>query len=420
MSDFLYTKKKPVQYHGPVSSSDFNERIEQNYADLVYLYNKCAVLDKKLAEAVQRVIKENVFLFSALTDLKDRIRSLESINTNQMSIYSRSQIDLSPFVNTGYAIASSSALEYNDFYNEITLPSVSGSSHSKIKFVNPIQGQVLPDFLETRIDPNIAGGDGSSSVIDTTPVQYAFLNSLDKVWRRSVLLQEPNPLGVSMYLYVKIPTSTIGNPISNMISLSPYPSNGVDIVRVEYTSKQNPRLDDSDDYLSLNPGYYNGQYDALGKVAPGGWSTYGSDAIVNSGPVRFFFPEKTVTAVRVLLRQKNYLKENDTFIYTYGLSDFDIRYEKKLPTGKTFIRFDAPLGKVINQITNVYPKIYNVSQSLISSVFDYRIFYPSGSEYSLNNTGTSNHVFVEVTLNMLDDKNPPVLSDLIIEADYNI
>lgn len=424
MSEFIYTEKKPVQYHGPLSSTDFNERSEQNYADLVYLYNKYGVLDKKITEIIERVIKENIYLSSALSDLKNRIRVMESINTNQISIHSKSQINLSAFANTSYAIPASLALEFNDYYNTITLPKVSSSSHSKIKFVNSTKGQVIPDFLETRIDPNLAGGDGNGALIDTTPVQYAFLNQPDKVWRRNVILTEPNPFGVSMYLYIKIPTGTVGNSLANYVSLAPYPSSGVDVVRVEYTTAVNPNMTDKDLYQSFNPGYYDGEYDAIGKVSPGGWSTVGSDTIVNSGPLQFITSDKNITAVRILLRQRNYIKENNSYIYTYGLSDVDIRYEKYLSTGRTFIRFDAPTGNTIREILNVSPKIYNVSPSLLSSVFTHKIYYPviSGSEttYSLVNPETSDHVYVEVTLNMLDDMVPPVLSDLIIEADYNL
>jgi hypothetical protein len=418
MPDYMYTEKKPVQYHGPLSSTDFNERIEQNYADLVYLYNKYGVLDKKIAEIIERVVKENMFLSSALSDLQDRVRNIESINTNQLSIHSKAQVTSS--ISSTYFASADNLLEFNDYYNSLTLPTVSGSSHSKIKFVNTTKGQIIPDFLETRVDTNLSGGDGNGAMIDTTPVQNAFLNQSDKVWRRNVILNEPNPLGVSMYLYVKIPNASIGNSLTNMVSLSPYPSSGVDVVRVEYTTVASPSLTDKDIYRSFNPGYYDGEYDAIGRVAPGGWSTLGSDTIVNSGPVRFYCADKNITAVRVLLRQRNYIKENNAYIYTYGLSDLDIRYEKFLPTGKIFVKFNAPTGKIIKQLLNVSPKIYNVSQSLLSSVFSYRIFYPNGSEYTLTNDYNSDHVYIEVTLNMLEDMVPPVLSDLIIEADYNL
>jgi len=420
MSDFIYTQKKPVQYHGPISSTDFNERIEENYADLVYLYNKYGVLDKKITEIIERIVKENMFLTSALKDLQDRVRNIESINTNQLSIHTKTQIDLSPFVSTSYAIAASGALEFNDYYNHLTLPVASGSSHSKIKFVNSIKGQVIPSFLETRIDTTLAGGDGTGALIDTTPVQYAFLNQPDKVWRRNVILTEPNPLGVSMYLYIKVPVGSIGSSLTNSISLAPYPASGVDVVRIEYTTAANPTMTDKDGYKGLNDGLYDGEYDALGKVPPGGWSTVGADTVVNSGPLKFYFADTPVTAIRVLLRQRNYIKENNAYVYTYGLSDIDVRYDKFVPSGKTFIRFDAPSGNTINEVLNVSPKIYNTSQSLLSSVFGYRVFYPNGGTYSLNNPGTSSHVYIEVTLNMLEDKVPPVLSDLIVEVDYNL
>lgn len=421
MSEFIYTQKKPVQYHGPISSTDFNERIEQNYADLVYLYNKYGVLDKKIAEIIERIVKENIFLTSALNDLRDRIRTIESINSNQLSIHKKSQIDLSPFVYTSYAVSASSALEFNDYYNHLTLPPVTGSSHSKIKFVNSIKGQIIPDFLKTKVDGNLAGGDGNSALIDTTPVQYAILNQPDKVWRRNVILNEAHPLGVSMYLYIQIPFGSIGNSLTNAISLAPYPSNGVDVVKIEYTTAPTPSLTDKDGYYPFNyNSLYDSEYDAIGKVAPGGWSTSGSDTVVNSGPLKFYCAEKTITAVRILLRQRNYIMENNAYVYTYGLSDIDIRYEKFLPTGKTFIRFEAPDGKTINQVLNVSPKIYNVSPSLLSDSFSYRVFYPSGGTYTLTNPGASSHFYIEATLNMLGDNNPPVLSDLIVDVDYNL
>jgi len=421
VSEFIYTEKKLQQYHGPISSTDFNTRIEQNYSDLVYLYNKYGVLDKKMSEIIERVIKENLFLSAAIQDLLDRVRAIESQNTNQMSLYSKSQIDMTPFVNTSYAIPASLSLEYNEYYNQLTLPVVSGSSYSKIKFINPVHGQVIPDFLETKIDNSLSGGDTTGAVIDTTPVQNALLDQPDKIWRRNVILNSPNPLGVSTYLYLKIPSGSVGSTLSNNIRLTPFPASGVDVVKVEYTTKLNPTMTDKDVYVPVNPGFYDGQYDALGKVAPGGWTTSGSDIIQNAGPLNFLFAEVPITAIRILLRQKNYIVENNQYVYTYGLSNLDVRYEKFLPTGKTFIKFNAPSGKTINEITNVSIKIYNISQSLVSQASSYRVFYPNGSTYTPNsNTGASSSVYIELTLNMLDNKIPLIASDIIVQADYNL
>jgi hypothetical protein len=48
MSEFIYTKKRTKQYNGPLNSDDHNARIEENYKDLVYLYNKYNIFDQKL------------------------------------------------------------------------------------------------------------------------------------------------------------------------------------------------------------------------------------------------------------------------------------------------------------------------------------------------------------------------------------
>ena len=52
MADILNTKKRDYQYNGPVESSDYNERVEENYKDLVYLYNKSNIIDNKLSNLI--------------------------------------------------------------------------------------------------------------------------------------------------------------------------------------------------------------------------------------------------------------------------------------------------------------------------------------------------------------------------------
>ena len=116
------------------------------------------------------------------------------------------------------------------------------------------------------------------------------------------------------------------------------------------------------------------------------------------------------------MRQRNYFQENNKFIYTYGLSDLDIRVDKYLPQGKAFIKFTAPENTLINTVSSVTPKLYNVPLSLIDLCFDYRVLYPtSGGGYSESPQGGSSSIWVEVSLAQLDDGTVPVLSDLIIK-----
>lgn len=417
MTDILNTRKRDYSYNGPVYSSDYNLRIEENYKDLVFLYNKANVLDVKLSQAFERVLKDHKFLTNAILDLSDRIKALESQN-NTMSIHSFSQVDNANFVGTEFAISGTQLLSFDPVFNTITLPKLSSGSFSKLKFSSPVAGQVVPDFFKAKIENGFAGVDVGGAAIDMTPIYNAILDAPDKVWKRSVISDSTSPSGAQMMLYVKIPSEASGALKSNCIKLNPYPVFGVDIASVEYTTNNNAQLNASDGWFPLNRnGFYDGASDAIGKVAPGGWSTAGSDTISNSGPLCFYIPDTDITAIRIKFVQRNYFVEANKYIYTYGLSDMDVRYDKFLPVGKTIIKFQPSNSDTINNIVSVTPKIYNVPLSLISSVFSYRIIYQSGQNYTLTNPGASNAVWIEVTLNMLDDKTPPVLSDLIVDYD---
>jgi len=392
MADILKTKKRDYKYNGPVDSSDYNARIEENYQDLVYLYNRANIIDAKLATAFERVLKDHVFLANAIQDLSDRVTALESAS-NVLSIYSFSQLDYANFVGTSFAVSGTELLSFDPIYNIVTLPKVSSGSFSKLKFGQSGVGQIVPDYFKTRIDISYAGVDTSGAVIDSTPIYNA-----------------------QLMLYVQIPNDAVGILKSNVIKLNPFPSFGCEIYSIEYTTVDNPSLSSSDTWIPLNKNsFYDSVPSAIGKVAPGGWSVLGSDSIKNSGPLCFQFPEANITAIRVKMHQKNYLTETSKYVYTYGLSDLDVKYEKYLQTGKMIIKYSAPAGEVIEEVTNVSPKIYNVAESQLDEAFSYRIIYDDAGTYSLTNPGANNHVWIEVTLNQLDDKTAPVLSDLIIE-----
>ena len=110
------------------------------------------------------------------------------------------------------------------------------------------------------------------------------------------------------------------------------------------------------------------------------------------------------------------IKENGKFIYTYGLSDLDIRADKYMPQGKMFIKFVAPKDTLIFNVTGVTPKIYNVPLSLTQLAFSSKVYYPTaGGGYSQTPQGGSALIWVEITMNELDDGTIPILSDIMIK-----
>ena len=138
MTEFINTERKTSQYNGPVNSSDFNLKIEQNYQDLVQLYNRSGIIDQKLNEAFERVLKDHLFLSQAVSDMEDRISAIEnsSLSQKQLSIYNYSQLDPVSLLNTSYAVSSAEMLSFDYINNILTLPKIDGSSHSKLKFFN--------------------------------------------------------------------------------------------------------------------------------------------------------------------------------------------------------------------------------------------------------------------------------------------
>lgn len=417
MADIIRTKKRDYKYNGPVDSSDYNSRIEENYQDLVYLYNKANILDDKLSKIFERVLKDHIYLTNAIKDFDDRLSALEQ-NNGTMSIHSFSQFDYANFISSSFAVAGTELLSFDPIYNIITLPRVSSGSFSKLKFGQAGIGQIVPDYFKATIDLSYPGVDTSGALVDTTPIYDAILDSADKIWRRNIISNTNPTTGAQMMLYIKIPSELAGSLKTNMIKMNPYPAFGCEIYSIEYTSKSNPTLTNADGWVPLNKNaYYDSDLSAIGKVAPGGWSVSGSDSIKNAGPLYYLFPETNITAIRIKFNQKNYMTELGKYIYTYGLSDLDIRYEKFLSTGRTIIKYTPAVGETIEQITNVTPKIYNVPLSQIDDVFSYRVIYDDSGIYTLDNPGANNHVWIEVTLNMSTDNTPPILSDLIIE--YN-
>lgn len=418
MSDYLNTENKTIQYNGPVSSSDFNLRAEQNYQDLVHLYNRSGVLDQQLNQAFERVLKDHLFISKAIADLEDRVKAMEyNVDSpyKKLSIYSYSQIDVGSFVSTDFALTSTDALSFDHVYNIITLPKVDGSSYSKLKFFTGFGDQVVPDFLETKVANDFISVDTNGAMIDTTPMFHALLDRSDRFWKRNVIADTASAAGAQMYAYFKVPNAYSGSDTSNYFCMTPYPLFGVDILSVEYTAKDNPSMIESDGWTPLNFNrLYDNQSDAIGRVPPGGWSLYGTDAILNSGPIGFYFPPIKITAIRVNMRQRNYISENGKAVYTYGLSDLDMRSQRFLETGKTIIKFTAPEGTLIYSVDEVIPKMYNVPEELISTAFSYRVIWKDSGVYTLDEVPGSSSVWIEVTLNQLGDGTAPVLSDLIV------
>jgi hypothetical protein len=415
MSEALYTQSRSAKFRGPTDSDSYNERIEELYKDLVYLYNKIGLADEDVVRFYKRILKDQFALGKVVEDLKERLVTLEAAE-NRLIFTNDTQIDNDRFDDTSYQLSTVSQCTYDNLHGVLTLPKIETSSISKLKFTSSNGTVTVPSTFETIANGVVGTADDSDAIIDTSDPYFAVLNQTGKIWERNVVVDAPNGDGAVVNLYVRLPSDLSVVEDSNSIVLHPFPLMGCQLVEVAYSTDLDIALNDTDNYYPLNSGaIHAGNMDALGWIAPGGWF---GDTIVNCGPKEFYFDPKPITALRITLKQDKYYLEADKVIYSYGLSKLDLKYNKFLETGKAIIRFDAPEGRTINSVDDVEPQIWNVSEAELDNVFSYRVIWEtssgSGVYVTANPGGAADRVWIEVSLSKTIGKASPALSGLIV------
>lgn len=419
MPETLFTKLRHSQYRGPTTSDDVNARIEENYKDLVALTNQVGISQVDIRRAYQRFLKDVFSLTKTVEDLEERIKILE-FGSNKISFSSPSQIDNDRFIGTPFEIPNTLTNYYDFQHGLLTLPKIENSSLSKIRFTTTSGTDILPSTFEMIAQGDATTADNATALIDTSDPHNAILNDVGKIWERNVVVGSPNTNHSIVTTYVRFPLDLSVVENTNVVVVHPFPALGCDLLEVAYSTKPDIFLNDDDDYIPLNSnGLHPTTIPAIGWVPPGAWDL---DEILNCGPKAFYCDPKPITALRLKLRQRNYFKEADKYVYSYGIANLDARYDKFLDTGKTIIKFTAPPGKTISSITGVTPEIWNVPTGEIPDVFSYRVIWEQGLNtgvYSTNPVGLSSQVWIEVTLNKTIHGGTPALNSLSIAFDDN-
>lgn len=415
MSDTLHTKKQAAQFRGPSTSDNYNERQEDVYKDLVYLANKIGLAEEDVLRNHQREVKEAFSLARTLEDLEARVSTLEA-GENRLTFRHSTQIDNYRFIGTDYEINQIDQCYYDSRHGVILLAKLDASSLSKLLFTNSDGSTILPSSFESIARGSSSTADSYNATIDTSDPYHAVLGEPGRIWERNVIVDSPHASGAEVKLYVRIPTDASVTADTNVILVHPFPALGVELIEVAYTTAIDVALSDLDVYTPLNNlEIHTSNTDAIGWVPPGGWS---GDTIPDCGPKAFYFDPKTITGLRITLKQNHYYREGSKYIYSYGLSSLDARLDKFREESKTMIRFDAPDGETINSISNVTPEIWNVSEAEAPYVFSHRVVWETSFDsgvYTTNPVPLSNRVWIEVTLTKTINKGTPALSGLTIE-----
>lgn len=415
MADSPITQKRRNQYRGPLRSDDYNLRLEENYQDLAYLYNRLRLVADDVAVSNGRHVLDQASIMHVLQELSARVDALES-DTNHLTMWSFDQVDNDRFDSTVFQLAEPDRLSYDTMHGAITLPEVVTSSVSKLAFTDDNNAVTLPSTLEMRVEGEPTSADSAGAVIDSSAPESAVLRSAGVLWQRNVAVGTPDPNGAELTLYVKAPTDIFTTANANAIVVHPFPAMGCDVLEVAVTTNVDVLLDSGDSYTPVNSGgFHSGDLQAVGWTAPGGWV---GDEDLDAGPRIYLFDPLAVTGLKIRLRQRNYYREGSAYVYSYGLSHLDLRYNKYSDTGRVMVRFDAPAGTTISSVTNVIPEMFNISEAEYTDAFSYRVIWETAYEsgvYTETPVPLSNRVWIEVTLNRTSGGGSPALSGLTVE-----
>lgn len=412
MSDTPFTNRKTYSNGGPLDSQNFNSWSEESYKDLVYLYNSSGQMRVDVESSSSIFYKEVLAMSNELGRLGDRLAALE--DADSVMVYNiRDQIDNDRFDDTPFEIPVIARNSFDSTSGLITLPKVVESSVSKIRFINQDGTFNVANGLEVVVEQIEASLDNSMANMQLSSAYDAIQNRPGRVWERNITSDSVNENGVECHLFVRIPNELSATGDTNSISFSPFPIFDIDIMDVSYSIDPNVALTSTSTWTPLNESdWYNGNQAAVGKVPPGAWA---GDEIMNSSHNMFYFAPKAITAIHIRLRQNSYIERANNYIYSYGLSSLDVRYDKFTKQGRCMVRFDAPDGETISGIVSINPNIWNVQQAAVDDVFSYRAVwetaYNSGI-YTLNPVSLSQRVWVEVTLDELNSGYTPAISSM--------
>lgn len=412
MADALFTQQRFMQFRGPSTSDEYNKRIEENHLDLTSLKNQTMITAEKVRESYIRILKDQEQIVRLLSSCEARVTALEK-QENRTNFQNADRIDTARFDGTPFEIPQISRCYHNSLYGIVTLPKVDSSSYSRLTYQDVDGNVLLPSSLEARVLPNIASADNQDALIDSSDLNNAFLTKPGTIWERNVVVSSPHVSGARLTIYVKLPLDLFVNPNVNTIQINPFPVFGSNLVSISYTTKADVVLNETDGYIPLNTNaLYANESSAVGHVPPGGWD---GDVAYDYGPVLYHFDPLPITGMKIELQQLRFFNENAKYVYTYGLHNLDIRFDKFLTGGKTIVRFDAPKNKTITEVSDVIPEIYNVAPIDIADVFSWRTIwetsYNSGV-YTINPVPNSKRVWIEVTLNQTPGLGTPSLHSI--------
>lgn len=335
------SEKREARFRGPTSSEDFNKWIEDNYFDLVQLFNLGTKNSINILDNFNMLVSENDFLSRKITSLQN---DLESI------LMSISNINANPELSSKVLSKSFSSMEnifdlesgkkcYIDTKFGIAHLPLQQKHISKI-YLNSDNGEpLLPKAFKARLyestSPMNIGLDVIDEVllVEDNNLYKAFDGKDNTFWQRSSVKTSTTE-ALYAVLDLELPQNIISHPRVNTIYLNPSPEFSFSILDIKY--------------------YRNSTWTSI--------STYpGIDTpeeINDISKITFMFEPQDILKLRIYIKQSNGTVQGDKKVFTYGFKSIDVNFTRFIQEpASMMIKFDIPNPEIhsFSSVTSIEP-----------------------------------------------------------------
>lgn len=385
------SRKIEARFRGPTSSEDFNQWIEDNYFDLVQLFNASRKNKSSIEENLSFLLKENLFMQRKIEKLEGLIEAMQESIASSKGILSKSFYSIENIttnnckIDTQYGIAHLdldqipiSKVYLRDSFGKVFVPnSLNVSLYESYSPIGNIRGKIELPIQEDK------------SIIN------AFNGSKDSYWIRNHYTSEAIN-EVYAIIDIDLPRNIINHTRVNTIYLDPAPEFSFSILDVLYSSS----------------GTWE-RLDTFPKMTDGETPQEISDA----GKLAFIFPHKDILKLRLYIKQNKWIPEGNNRVFSYGFKSIEVFFTRFKEESSSFtVRFDIP------DPSRSFSKILSISTLpskggiKTNSGIKTRLFLENGSTKNINETlpSTTKTVYVEVSLFPVEGVTPTI-SQLNIE-----
>ncbi|HEY8541709.1 MAG TPA: hypothetical protein VIL29_04955 [Pseudothermotoga sp.] len=396
------SEKREAQFRGPSSSEDFNKWMDDNYYDLIQLFNFATEYGIEIPRNMEMLVVENITLQKKLNSLQSLIDNITKALTSENKVLYKSFASSVTFADSTDGIN----LEHDTDFGLLKIPHV--QEISKIYLVDLNKQNFIPKTFQAKVYESVEPIDIKEATIDLPDVASNDSNLLDmfdgdksSFWLRKTI-KDSSVSDVYFCIELDLPINIINHTRANILTIDPTPLSSITLLDIYYRTVN--------DWQRL-PSYPTKEIG--GQIQP--------VEINDLGRMKFCFPTRDVVGVRIYCKQSNWFLENEMRNFYYGFRNIDVNYMAfRTETSKIRVAFDIPdQEKMFTSILSVKP-IFSDGSIVGSDLFSvYKIHYNLAGQDTEAKLGEQlpagvQRVYVEIGL-MLSSQVSPLLSGLVME-----